>query len=384
MGKREQILQQLASNGGFVSGQELCEMLGVSRTAVWKNIQKLKEEGYLIEAVTNKGYRLLSVQEADVFNREQIESELKTAWAGHPVIYMDETGSTNEDIFALAAQGYPHGTLAVTTLQTAGKGRRGRTWISPQEGNIYMSILIKPDLRPDLTPMLTIVMALSVYQAALDLLSGIGPRSAICRFGIKWPNDIVVSPDGGPFLKLCGILTEMRMEDSEISAITIGTGLNVNQTIFPPEIAQNATSFALALGRKVNRASLTASIWNHFEKNYGIFMQTRDFSRLRPAYERGLVNLGRPVRVLDPQKPFTGIAMGINDYGALLVRPDEGTGNGGNAVAGSLDKGFSNNSLFSDKKGERILQDSGSGDSSSRLIAVSSGEVSVRGVNGYV
>ena len=323
-------------------------MLGVSRTAVWKNIQKLKEEGYPIEAVTNKGYRLLSVGEADIFDREQIAAKLKTAWAGRPLIYREETGSTNDDIFALAAQGYPHGTLLVASRQTAGKGRRGRTWISPREGNIYMSILLKPDLPPDVTPMLTVVMALSVYQASLDVVSAQDASSeedaARCRFGIKWPNDIVVSVDGGPYRKLCGILTEMRMEDREISAITIGIGLNVNQTEFASEIAENATSYSLALGRKINRAALTAWTWNHFEENYNLFAQTQDFSKLHDAYEEGLVNKGRAVHVLDPRAPFTGTAVGINLQGELLVQPDDG----------------------------------------SQVRTIASGEVSVRGVQGYV
>ena len=323
-------------------------MLGVSRTAVWKNIQKLKEEGYPIEAVTNKGYRLLSVGEADIFDREQIAAKLKTAWAGRPLIYREETGSTNDDIFALAAQGYPHGTLLVASRQTAGKGRRGRTWISPREGNVYMSILLKPDLPPDVTPMLTVVMALSVYQASLDAVSAQDASSeedaARCRFGIKWPNDIVVSVDGGPYRKLCGILTEMRMEDREISAITIGIGLNVNQTEFASEIAENATSYSLALGRKINRAALTAWTWNHFEENYNLFAQTQDFSKLHDAYEEGLVNKGRTVHVLDPRAPFTGTAVGINLQGELLVQPDDG----------------------------------------SPVRTIASGEVSVRGVQGYV
>ena len=323
-------------------------MLGVSRTAVWKNIQKLKEEGYPIEAVTNKGYRLLSVGEADIFDREQIAAKLKTAWAGRPLIYREETGSTNDDIFALAAQGYPHGTLLVASRQTAGKGRRGRTWISPREGNVYMSILLKPDLPPDVTPMLTVVMALSVYQASLDAVSAQDASSeedaARCRFGIKWPNDIVVSVDGGPYRKLCGILTEMRMEDREISAITIGIGLNVNQTEFASEIAENATSYSLALGRKINRAALSAWTWNHFEENYNLFAQTQDFSKLHDAYEEGLVNKGRTVHVLDPRAPFTGTAVGINLQGELLVQPDDG----------------------------------------SPVRTIASGEVSVRGVQGYV
>lgn len=371
LNRKQEILKRLSERGDFVSGQELCEKLQVSRTAVWKNIQKLKEEGYPIEAVTNKGYRLLSVEEADIFDGEKIVERLTTSWAGRPLLYQEETGSTNDDIFALAAQGYPHGTLVIAARQTAGKGRRGRTWISPPEGNIYMSILLKPDLRPDVTPMLTVVMALSVYQAVAELyMNQAGTQSektsgqnfalaesaekskenhglpdpAHCRFGIKWPNDIVVSVDGSSYRKLCGILTEMRMEDNEISAITIGIGLNVNQTEFAPEISENATSFRLALGKKVNRAALTASIWNHFEDNYNIFVKTQDFSGLKSSYEEGLVNRGRHVHVLDPRAPFTGTAVGINDQGELLVQPDDG----------------------------------------SAVCTVGSGEVSVRGVSGYV
>ena len=391
MDRKKEILKRLTETEGYVSGQELCRMLQVSRTAVWKIIQKLKEEGYPIEAVTNKGYRLLSMEETDVFNREQIVGKLSTSWAGRPLIFKEETGSTNDDVFALAAEGYPHGTLVVAARQTAGKGRRGRTWISPEDGNIYMSILLKPDLRPEITPMLTVVMALSVYQAAQKLLSG-QPSSQqpsgstgtenvpadesaqesplesslefslesplespaaendssadvpACRFGIKWPNDIVASVNGGPYRKLCGILTEMRMEDSEISAITIGIGLNVNQTEFSSEIAENAGSFSLSMGRKINRAALTASIWNFFEQNYLLFVQKQDFSALRPAYEAGLVNCGKSVHVLDPKNPFTGTAIGINDEGELLVQPDDG----------------------------------------GPVRVIGSGEVSVRGVKGYV
>ena len=343
--RKQEILRRLSGSGDYVSGQELCEMLGVSRTAVWKNIQKLKEEGYPIEAVTNKGYRLLSVEQADILDREQIASKLTTAWAGRPLICKEETGSTNDDIFALAAEGYPHGTLVVASRQTAGKGRRGRTWISPEQGNVYMSILLKPDMRPDVTPMLTVVMALSVYQASLDLLAAQPKETAArCRFGIKWPNDIVVSVDNSPFRKVCGILTEMRMEDREISAITIGIGLNVNQTEFAPEIAENAGSYCLAFGRKCSRAALTAWTWNHFEENYSLFAQTQDFSKLHDAYEAGLVNRGRFVHVLDPRTPFTGTAVGINKLGELLVEPDDG----------------------------------------SAVRTIASGEVSVRGVSGYV
>lgn len=372
--KKQLILRRLSEKGGYVSGQELCRMLGVSRTAVWKIIQKLKDEGYPIEAVTNRGYRLLSLEESDLFNQEQIARQLKTRWAGRPALYREETGSTNDDIFALAEQGYPHGTLAAASRQTSGKGRRGRRWLSPPDGNIYMSLLLKPDFPAEAAPVLTVVMALSAYEAAAEICStpadaagtpvaqaqagtaaegrsAPAPADAVrtpapspVRFGIKWPNDIVVTTDGETYRKVCGILTEMRLEDSEISAIAVGIGINVNQTELDPEIAGTASSIALASGRKINRAALAASVWNHFEKNYGIFEKTLDFSGLRPAYEAALVNRGRAVCVLDPREPYTGTAAGINDLGELLVRPDGG----------------------------------------GPLRAVGSGEVSVRGVNGYV
>jgi BirA family biotin operon repressor/biotin-[acetyl-CoA-carboxylase] ligase len=164
------------------------------------------------------------------------------------------------------------------------------------------------------------------------------------RFGIKWPNDIVVSVDGGPFKKICGILTEMRLEEVEIRDIVIGIGLNVNQTEFPEEIRETAGSLRLALGEVVNRAELTAAVWKHFEEDYAIFVKEQSLEPLRERYEKGLVNRGRKVRVLDPVAPFEGTAMGINSQGELVVRPEDG----------SADR------------------------------TVGTGEVSVRGVMGYV
>ena len=362
MDKKQQILRKLKESQEYLSGQQLSEALGVSRTAVWKIIGKLKQEGYPIEAVTNKGYRLLSVEDRDIFNKEEVENRLRTRWAGHPLLYSEETGSTNNDIFALSDQGFPHGTLALTGTQTAGKGRRGRLWISPPDVNIYMSILLRPDLRPESAPMLTLVMALAVYEACEELYASgkeydtreteqeadraqeTGDGSPSLKFGIKWPNDIVVSADGGPYKKICGILTEMRMEEKEIRDIVIGTGINANQTEFPEEIRETAGSLALALGHAVNRAKLTAETWRFFEADFEAFCETQSLEPLRDKYEAALVNRGRKVRVLDPQEPYEGTAMGITAGGELIVRPQDG----------SADR------------------------------EVSSGEVSVRGVMGYV
>lgn len=338
MDRKQEVLRQLRGSGEYVSGQQLCETLGVSRTAIWKIIKKLKEDGYPIEAVTNKGYRLLSVEGKDLFNREEIERRLTTRWAGHPLIYSEETGSTNADIFRLSEEGYPQGTLAVTSKQTAGKGRRGRGWISPPDVNVYMSILLKPAFRPETAPMLTLVMALAVYRACEEL------HGAECTFGIKWPNDIVVSARGGSCHKICGILTEMRMEEKEIRDIVIGTGLNVNQTEFSEEIRETAGSLALALEHPVSRADLTASVWKYFEGYYETFAKAQTLEPLREEYERALVNRGKKVRVLDPIEPFEGTALGINAEGELLVLPEDG----------------------------------------SAVREIGTGEVSVRGVMGYV
>lgn len=367
---KQQILRRLREADGFVSGQELSEALGVSRTAVWKAIDRLRAAGYVIEAVQNRGYRLQNDATGDVLNQEELELRLEkaTKWVGHPVIFRAETGSTNDDIMQLADEGSPEGTLVVATLQTKGKGRRGRTWISPNNGNVYMSLLLRPSLPTSIAPMVTIVMALAICEACNEIagvdggtgfLTGKQPSAQncgdpevvpgdYCIFGIKWPNDVVVRSSRDPsWKKMTGILTEMRLEEREIKDVTIGDGLNVNMTGFPAEIRETATSMLLATGHPVQRADLVAACWKHFEKDYEIFRKEGSLADLRPEYEVLLVNRNRVVRVLDPQAPFTGTAIGIDDGGALVVQPE------------------------------------GTTDPAARVF-VTAGEVSVRGVEGYV
>ncbi len=172
---KDRILERLreAGAGEFVSGQELCEALGVSRTAVWKAVSRLREEGYPIEAVQNRGYRLdeARAESSDLLNEAELNARLSAAtrWAGHPCYYAEETGSTNDDIMALADQGAPEGTLCVTSLQNKGKGRRGRRWISPDGGNVYMSLLVRPKMPTNIVPMVTIVMALAACEACQEV-----------------------------------------------------------------------------------------------------------------------------------------------------------------------------------------------------------------------
>ncbi|MFR9146686.1 MAG: biotin--[acetyl-CoA-carboxylase] ligase [Mediterraneibacter sp.] len=303
------ILKILRETGDYVSGQEICEKLGVSRTAVWKVIRQLQEEGYQVDAARSRGYRI--IDGPDVMTAEEVESLLDTEWAGKPVVYYPETDSTNIRIRHLGDEGAPHGTLAVADRQTAGRGRRGRTWESPGGSCIYMSILLRPDLAPEKAPMLTLVMACGVAEGIMDC--------ADVKVQIKWPNDIIVSGK-----KLAGILTEMSTQVDYINHVTVGVGINVNVQNFPEEI-QTATSLLSETGTQTKRAPVIAAVMKHFEENYKIFMQTEDMSGLMEKYSSLLVNQGREVLILEKDAEYKAYAEGINQKGELVVRREDGT-----------------------------------------------------------
>ena len=309
---KSDILALLRNSKDYVSGQQLCTQFGVSRTAVWKAINQLKEDGYQIEAVSHKGYRLL--ESPDILSESEILSRLTTDWAGRTLHYFNETGSTNIDAKRYAEEGEPHGTTVVADMQSAGRGRRGRLWQSPAGSAIYMTIMLKPRFVPDKASMLTLVMALSVADAIVEV-TGLSA-------GIKWPNDIVVNKK-----KVCGILTEMNAELDYIQYVVIGVGINVNNNSpeeFPEEIRQTATSLKIELGMQISRAALLERVLAHFEKNYDIFTKTLDLSALMEAYDARLLNLNAEVRILDPKGEYTGIARGINPAGELLVEKENG------------------------------------------------------------
>ena len=314
MSMKAKILELLREEGTYVSGQELCEQFGVSRTAVWKAIGQLKKEGYIIEAVQNRGYRLMD-QTEEVYNQADIQSRLKTKWVGHPLLFFDSIDSTN----IRAKQGAESGLLVVADQQTAGRGRRGRGWESPAGINIYYTLLLKPDFSADCAPMLTLVMALAVAKGIRQTLRR-DSEEAAAKVGIKWPNDIVV--DGK---KVCGILTEMSMEQNYIQHIVIGVGINVRRQEFPEEIRDRAAAIDEQCGFRISRSQLIADIMEAFEEDYEIFLQTRDLKGLRESYAELLVNQDREVCVLDPKGEYRGIARGINDQGELLVERQDGS-----------------------------------------------------------
>ena len=306
---KSEILRLLKENDAYISGQQLCERFHVSRTAVWKVIEQLKKEGYQIEAVRNKGYRL--IDSTDVMSRAEIESLMNTTWAGKKVVYYDETDSTNNQAKAYGEKGEAHGTLFVADMQAAGKGRRGRAWVSPAGSSIYMTILLHPDVLPTKAPQLTLVMAMAVAEG-IRKVTGLETK-------IKWPNDIIVHGR-----KVCGILTEMSTEIDYINYVVIGDGINVNQETFPEEIRDTATSLKIETGSSVRRSVLIATIMECFEQFYEVFMTTEDLSGLQERYNAMLVNLGREVRVLEPGNEYEAHALGINRTGELIVRTPDG------------------------------------------------------------
>lgn len=318
----------LRQRGDYVSGQELCGHFGVSRTAVWKAIGQLRKEGYQIEAVQNRGYLLRDA--ADAYGADELKSRIHTKWAGRNLLYFDTLDSTNIRAKLEAENGAPHGTLVVTDMQTAGRGRRGRGWESPACTNLYFTIALKPDFVPEKASMLTLVMA---HAAARGIQMETG-----LNCGIKWPNDLV---SGGR--KLCGILTEMSVERGYIHYVVIGVGINVREQEFPEEVAGKASCLERELGRPVSRSGLLVRIMSCFEEDYENFIAAEDLSGLRESYERMLVNMGENVCVLDPRGEFRGVAHGITATGELLVEKEDG-----------------------------------------EVVQVYAGEVSVRGIYGYV
>lgn len=308
--RKTEVLQLLRDSKDYVSGQQICESFGISRTAVWKIINQLKEEGYEIEAVQNKGYHLTGAP--DVLSLSELQSRMKTKMAGTHLLYFDVTGSTNVEAKKQAENGAPEGLLVVADKQEAGKGRRGRSWESPAGANIFMTLLLRPRFAPEKASMVTLVMAVSVAQGITEV-SGLPAR-------IKWPNDIVIHKK-----KAVGILTELTMETDYIQYLVCGVGINVNQTEFPEEIKATATSLYLEGGRKINRAGLIERVMEHFEENYEIFCRTEDMSGLKTIYDDLLVNKEAGVRVLDPRGEYDGLSHGINELGELIVEKEDGS-----------------------------------------------------------
>ncbi len=246
-------------------------------------------------------------------NKDNWEAVLPTKWAGKNLVCYDELVSTNMTAADLANENAVHGTLIVADKQTGGRGRRGRTWESPAGKNLYFSLLLRPEIVLGKTSMLTLVMAVSVVRA---MEQSIGAGDAV---EIKWPNDILIHGK-----KVCGILTELKIDRGQIAHVVVGVGINVKAQVFVGELAEKASSLEQECGQEISRENLLGNIMKAFEEDYEAFVREGSLKPFQEYYHSRLLNKDAQVKVLDPQESFEGIARGITENGELLVEREDG------------------------------------------------------------
>lgn len=308
----EELVLSLLADGGeeFTSGEALSDKLGLSRAAVWKYVEALRSKGYRIDAVPARGYRLVEIP--DRVSALELAPLLNTRDLGRVVHYREELGSTNELAYRLAQEGAFHGEVVIAEAQTAGKGRRGRSWVSPPGANLTFSVVLRPELPPHRAPELTLVAAVALAEALQD--SG-APEAAI-----KWPNDVQV--DGR---KIAGILTELSAEADRVHFVIVGIGVNLNMTLddFPDDVRPNATSLAAERGQHVPRALFAAALFSRLEDWLDRHAQ-EGFEPVRAAWKALSSTPGQEVLVKTDRTELRGVAEDIDDSGALLVRTADG------------------------------------------------------------
>lgn len=311
MSTSEKIIQVLtAKKPNFVSGQELSELLHCSRTAIWKHIRSLEQEGYRFEAVSRRGYRLLEQPERLDFSLW--DKQLKTEFMGKQVHYCKQTPSTQNLALEMAHNGAAEGTMAIAEEQTEGKGRFKRNWHSPAGKGLYFSLILKPQVPLQFIPQLTLLVSVALCRS-IRRVTGL-------EAGIKWPNDIIINGK-----KAAGILLEMNAEDIRLRHVIAGIGINVNQKTedFPSEISGLATSIRLEAGQEYKRETLLLDFLEELEEWY-IHFHREGFSHIRMLWEALNVTLDRRVTVHNGSQVYEGKAIGIDESGALLLETTNG------------------------------------------------------------
>ena len=312
MATKDQLLLYLKENqGNWVSGELISNNLAVSRSAIWKHIGKLKEEGYVIESAPKKGY-LLS-KDSDPITADEIRKGLCTKVFGKQnIIYLKETDSTNTRAKELAAQGAPEGTLIIAEKQTNGRGRRGRNWFSPPGGGIYCSLILRPTMQPGETPRITLMTAVVLAETLIFLMK--------LKLRIKWPNDILVNGK-----KLAGILTEISTEMDAVNYIVVGLGLNVNTRFenFPKEIKKTATSILIETGNRTPRIKLIQKYLKLYEQYYDMFKKN-NFKPIMSRWRELADIIGKQIKVNVIGKTHIGEVVDVDNDGVLILKDDQG------------------------------------------------------------
>ncbi|HEX9243620.1 MAG TPA: biotin--[acetyl-CoA-carboxylase] ligase [Anaeromyxobacter sp.] len=293
----------------FVSGEAISGKLGFTRAAVWKHVEALRGRGYRIDAMPARGYRLVGVP--DRLTALEIRPLLNTHDLGQVVHSYDELTSTNDRAKELADEGAEHGEVVVAEAQTSGRGRRGRTWVSPARKNLYFSVVLRPDLPPARAPELTLVASVAVSEALRQ--AGVDAR-------IKWPNDLLASGK-----KIAGILTELAADPDRVEWVVLGVGVNLNARAedFPADVRGEATSILLERGQPAPRALFAAACFTALEGWLDRHAEG-GFAAIREAWRERSATLGREVSVRLDDREIVGTAEDLDETGALLVRTPAG------------------------------------------------------------
>ena len=312
MSTKDQLLSYLKEKkGAWVSGELLSNKMTISRSAVWKHVRKLKEEGYLIESSPKKGY--LFRKSSDLLLAEEIREGLDTKLFGRGnIIYLKETDSTNLRARDLAARGAPEGTIVISEKQLSGKGRRGRNWFSPSGKGIYASLILRPVIPPSEAPRIVLMTSVAVAEALLAQIQ--------LKTTIKWPNDILVNRK-----KIAGILIEIGTEMDVVNYIVVGLGLNVNipYECFPDEIREEVTSVLIEKGKIIPRIDLIHGYLKWFEKYYNMFNEGR-FEEIVSRWKKFSDIIGRRVMVDLSGRTYIGEVSHIDQDGVLVIKDSNG------------------------------------------------------------
>lgn len=308
MNIKDKVLEKLIRNKGEpISGEGLASELSVSRSAIWKHINTLRDEGYMIESSTNLGYSLINTP--DTLTPGEIKAGLKTSVIGKEIEYFKEIESTNV-IACEIADSVAEGTVVIAESQTGGRGRLGRKWLSP-EGGVWLSIILKPKIQPSYAPRITILSGVSVAKT----IRSFGPEAMI-----KWPNDVLINGK-----KLCGILTEIEAEMDMIDYCVVGIGIdaNVDTESFPEEFRDSSTSLKKELGHEINRVEFVQKLLEEFEALYMKF-QEGDFAAILEEWRSMSATIGEWVKITTQTRTIYGEAIGVDNEGALILETDEG------------------------------------------------------------
>jgi BirA family transcriptional regulator, biotin operon repressor / biotin---[acetyl-CoA-carboxylase] ligase len=308
---RKKLLDELSNNQDqYLSGQTLASTIGCSRTAIWKHIEELRKEGFELEAIRNKGYRIVKTTEG--VTADEIRLGLKTKFLGQTIHYKETVDSTQRVAHRIAYEQGQEGTIVVAEEQISGRGRMDRKWHSPKFTGIWMSIILRPKIPLAKAPQLTLIAAVAVVQA-IEELTVLTPQ-------IKWPNDILINGK-----KMTGILTELQAEADQINSVIIGMGININHTLedFPLELQGSATSIAIEQGSKISRATFIRAVLTHLEKLYLLFLD-RGFYPIKLLWESYAISIGKEIKARTLTNVIEGKALGITDDGVLKLEDRTG------------------------------------------------------------